>query len=192
MYKLARLPQPDCLASNAPEWTEDFVTARKADPHAAFSWRSAGCYQTIRSTLLEMTQSRCAFCDAFVGAASRETVEHFRPKKHFPELAYLWSNLFPCCDVCQSSKRELFDELLLRPDDEAYSFSRYFVANFRTGEVDPSPAAPVEDQERARRTIAIYGMNIPQRKAARLREWRKFSARADQPLADFNYRYFLQ
>jgi len=50
-----------------------------------------------------MTQAHCAFCDGQIGAESRETVEHFRPKGLFPELAYAWDNLFPCCDLCQSA-----------------------------------------------------------------------------------------
>ena len=77
-----------------------------------------------------MTQRHCAFCDGPLGIESRETVEHFRPKSKFPELAFAWENLFPCCDVCQSHKGERFDLHLLKPDDDDYHFERYFVVNF--------------------------------------------------------------
>lgn len=139
-----------------------------------------------------MTQSHCAFCDGSTGLESRETVEHFRPKSQFPELAYVWHNLFPCCDRCQSLKREQFDELLLKPDEVGYRFENHFLLNYKTGELAPLPHVDVERQRCAEITIRMYGLNLPERMKARLRERRAFDSDPDPCLDDYNYRFFLE
>jgi len=138
-----------------------------------------------------MTQAHCAFCDGPVGVESRETVEHFRPKSRFPELAYQWENLFPCCDMCQSKKLERFDPALLKPDEADYAFERYFVANYLTGKVEPLPGLDDTTKKRAEVTIAMYGLNIEARKIARIREWESYCRDAAPCLDDYSYRFFL-
>jgi uncharacterized protein (TIGR02646 family) len=193
LRKLDRTAQPVCLRENAPVWTEEFVTARQQNPAHKFRWRSDVCYGEIRQQLRGMTQGHCAFCDGPVGTESRETVEHFRPKSHFPKLAYQWENLFPCCDVCQSNKLERFDEGLLKPDASDYGFNRYFVVNYQTGELEPAPYASEEEQRNAQTTLVLYGLNTPARKQARKREWEFFSQMGDAAnLDDFHYRFFLE
>lgn len=191
MRKLNRPQQPACLKDNFEKWTDDFVSARQRNPKHQFSWRKQDCYQAIRKRLSEMTQAHCAFCDGRIGTESRETVEHFRPKSRFPSLAYQWENLFPCCDRCQSQKRELFEEGLLKPDDPEFAFTRYFVANYKTGEIKPSPHADQQAQYRAKITIRIYGLDLPERNKARKREWEQFYRDPKPFLDDYNYRFFL-
>jgi uncharacterized protein (TIGR02646 family) len=192
LRKLHRPDPPECLQLNAAAWTENFVVRRRAKPAARFTWRGTGCYAAMRRTLFGMTGDRCAFCDGPVWLESRATIEHFKPKRDFPALAYEWTNLFPSCDMCQSNKREDFDERLLKPDVEDYSFSRYFIANFRTGELEPSPDATEEDAARVTETIRLYGLNSPQRKAARRREWENFRRHEEPNINDFYYRFFLE
>ena len=139
-----------------------------------------------------MTQEHCAFCDGRIGTESRETVEHFRPKSEFPNLAYTWHNLFPCCDLCQSQKLEKFDEALLKPDAADYRFEEYFIANYKTGELEPLPNAPTEIKRRAEVTIDLYGLKLPTRNKARLREWERFVRDPQACLDDYNYRFFLE
>ncbi|MBD8216288.1 hypothetical protein [Erwinia persicina] len=133
MRKLIRIAQPPCLAARFMEWTDRYMTAREVNAATAFSWYSRACYQDVRTALLAMTQHHCAFCDGFVGTEGRETVEHFRPKSTYPQEAFLWRNLFPCCDVCQSAKLERYDNLLLKPDEENYQFEHFFICNYGTG-----------------------------------------------------------
>jgi len=191
LHKLDRPRQPECLEANAAKWTDAFVTARQKNLKHQFRWPQPDCYQAVRKRLLEMTKTHCAFCDGLLGAESRETVEHFRPKSQFQNLAYQWDNLFPCCDMCQSQKREQFDDGLLTPDDADYAFTRYFVVNYKTGEIEPSPHAEGQLQDRAQITIGIYGLNLPARKSARIREWEHFCRDPQPKLDDYNYRFFL-
>jgi len=192
LRKLERTDVPACLRENAPAWTEAFMAARQQDSGYKFRWHR-DCYPEIRQQLREMTQGHCAFCDGPVGIESRETVEHFRPKSRFPELAYQWENLFPCCDVCQANKRERFEDGLLKPDAHDYDFNRYFVVNYQSGELEPAPYASEEAQQSARITLDLYGLNEPARKRARKREWDVFSqmGTAANP-EDFHYRFFLE
>lgn len=193
MRKVERSAQPDCLRDNAGVWAQEYVAAREKNAKHKFTWRNDGCYQTIRRTLTDMTQHHCAFCDGLIGAESRETIEHFRPKSNFPALAYQWDNLFPCCDVCQSQKLEKFDDGLLKPDTAEYAFNRYFICNYETGELQANPQASETDQARANRTLNLYGLNLPQRQASRQRELKQYSRRDEVDLIDdFSYRYFLE
>lgn len=192
MRKLERNAQPDCLDAGAPGWTEDYLTETRRNPGHRFHWRSDICYRKIRQRLSEMTEARCAFCDGPIGLESRETVEHFRPKSQFPQFAYAWDNLFPCCDQCQSSKREGFDPALLKPDSPEYAFANYFVANYKSGALDPSPHADDVARNRTEVTIRMYGLNLPARKIARKREWERFHRDLEACIADYNYRFFLE
>lgn len=192
MRKLTRPEAPDCLQQNAATWNQDFAAVRKINPKHAFSWRSATCYQQLRERLAEMTQTHCAFCDGQLGTESRETVEHFRPKGVFPDQAFEWSNLFPCCDVCQSAKLEKFDPALLKPDESSYASGHYFLANYKTGQLDILPSAAAADQQRAEISIELYGLNLAARNKARLREWEHYQRDPTPELDDYNYRYFLE
>jgi len=191
LRRLVRPSQPECLENNSVKWTEAFVASRQQNPKHRFSWPKPDCYQAIRKQLSEMTQTHCAFCDGQIGTESRETVEHFRPKSQFPGFAYQWDNLFPCCDMCQSQKREQFDDGLLKPDAADFAFMRYFVVNFKTGEIEPSPHADEQLQYQAKITIRIYGLNLPARNNARRREWERFCRDPEPFLDDYNYRFFL-
>lgn len=188
---MTRPQAPDCLQALAPVWIAAFVEARQRQPAATFSWPSRECYGEIRRSLVTMSVGHCAFCDGLIGLTSRETVEHFRPKSVFPALAYDWDNLFPCCDLCQSVKRERFDAALLRPDRQEYRFEDFFVLDYRTGLLRPRPGADDAARYRAEVTIDLYGLNRPERARERLRTWRHFCQEEAPCLDDFPYRYAL-
>lgn len=192
MRKIIRGDAPPCLVAGCKAWTDRYLTARTANPAEKFSWYSKACYDSTRSALLTMTQDHCAFCDGFVGNEGRETVEHFRPKSQFPQEAFLWTNLLPCCDVCQSAKLEKYDDLLLKPDDGGYAFERYFICNYAEGELQPAPGIKSLERVRAEKTIALYALNAPKRKIARVRELKKYHLAAQEmTLDEFPYRWFL-
>ncbi|MCU5773874.1 hypothetical protein N5923_09795 [Erwiniaceae bacterium BAC15a-03b] len=192
MIKMNRSAYPACLEARGQEWTERYVAARRKNPAAKFSWYSQSCYRATRDALLVLTQEHCAFCDGFVGNEGRKTLEHFRPKSAFPELAFSWENLFPCCDVCQSAKGEKYTELLLKPDESSYRFEHYFICNFADGALHPSPELSPYEQQRVEKTLELYGLNLPSRKVARRRELQKFLAvRDEMHIDEFPYRYFL-
>lgn len=192
MVKLSRVPTPDCLKSGTAKWTEEYLRAREKNPRHRFRWRKEKtCYPEIRQKLMQMTGERCSYCDGFLNRESRGTVDHFRPKETFPELAFDWYNLLAACDLCQSHKLSKFDELLLKPDEQDYSFTRYYVLNYSSGAVEPAPFASAEDQARASTTLEMLGINTEPRKRARLEQPAHFSRDKEANLDDYCYRYFL-
>lgn len=192
MVKMKRQGYPSCLKMRWQEWTERYVAARRDNPAARFIWYSQKCYRDTRDALLVNTQYHCAFCDGFVGNEGRQTLEHFRPKSQYPDLAFCWDNLFPCCDVCQSAKGEKYIDLLLKPDALDYHFDDYFICNFADGALSPAPEISAQARLRAENTLELYQLNSPSRKVARRRELQKFLAVGDaMHIDEFPYRYFL-
>ena len=196
--KFDRPPQPSFLAENYKRWGKEFKDKRDQNQSAPFQWKTYQGKPLNELILLELesvSKNHCAFCDGYpLGTFARQTLEHFRPKSHFPQLAYVWWNLFVCCDKCQSSKGEKFDRKLLKPDQPAYTFEHYFIINYRTGEIEVNPTASEKDQERARITIEFYGLNQHGRPRSRLHEYRKFQDLRDKGYSvdDFSYRFFME
>lgn len=161
MMPLPRSNAPAFLDQHWEEWGRQWQIKLANNSKASFTYprvNNQGLEQ-IREALFTMSKSHCAFCDEFpIGSQSPETIEHFKPKKLFPLIAYQWENLYPCCMRCQE-KGDNFNELLLRPDADDYSFQRYFVINAATMELEPNAGATMEDQERAKTTIKLYKLN---------------------------------
>ena len=193
MRKLTRIAAPECLQRKAVIWTAKYIDAKAKNPAYKFNWEKHGtCSDAIRQNLNIMTQQHCAFCDGILRLTSPDTIEHFKPKKTFPELAYTWDNLFPCCYECQRIKKERFDESLLKPDDPDYFFNNYFIVNYSTGEIEPSPHSDTNDQNRARTTLELYGLNTKDRMKARMQQLEHFSKAEAPCIDDYNYRFFLE
>lgn len=198
MIKQTRLDAPDVLAQNAQSWGAEFAQRRAENGAYRFRWKMVGA-QSVRDIILpilkEITRNHCSFCDGFpMGATSRDTIEHFRPKSQFPYLSYDWSNLFLCCDVCQSAKLERFDERLLKPDEMDYEFEKYFENDYLTGELKSNPKASLEEQEKAQTTIEFYGLNNSERMRARVAEKKNYMRLQEDDsyhIDDFSYRFFI-
>lgn len=201
MMRCLRPAEPAVLAQHGDAWTRRFVARRTEDDTAAFAWpqhEGAPLNRHLMPSLMAMTQRHCAYCDHFeLGTdGARETIDHFRPKadKRFWHLAYAWSNLYPCCDLCQGDKAERFCEGAVAPDDPGYTFEHFFIVRLATGELAPNPRAPQADQERARETIEWLGLNKHGRPEARRRAYRHHDAprlwnKEHPPLEELPYRY---
>jgi uncharacterized protein (TIGR02646 family) len=199
MKKIKRLLEPECLKKKGKEWGKDFAAKKRENPKYQFSWhqyKNEQVNKILKPVLEEMTQNHCSFCDGYpLGAQSRKTIEHFRPKNAYPLLSYTWANLFLCCDVCQSAKLDKFDKKLLKPDKKDYEFHIYFINNYKNGKILPNPAASEEFQERAKYTIKIYDLNKKERKESRKRTYKDFNKKTKEEqmkeIDDYPYRCFL-
>jgi uncharacterized protein (TIGR02646 family) len=197
MRKQIRPDEPLVLRANAKKWNEQWRGLRGKNPSAKFSWYQIdgrSVRDLILPTLREMNQSHCSFCDAFpLEDRSSEPVEHFRPKSNplFYDQAYAWTNLYYCCERCQKQKKEYWHETLLAPDATEYTFSNYFIFDFLTGEIRENPVVSVEDQERAKVTIALFGLDSDARRRFRRLELKKWLESEQLNLDDWAYRDFL-
>lgn len=161
MHPWKRPKEPDELRRHRPTLTRAFVKERRATGKTpSCDWpkvkNAEGELVTLQKLLSEHTAQHCSYCDSVMGYSSRDTIDHFLPKKHFPCLAYVWSNLYLCCDGCQR-KGTRYDKKALRPDEPGYSFSRYF--RYRSDGQISVIAAGEEDRERAEITLEVLDLN---------------------------------
>lgn len=116
------------------------------------------------------------------------TIEHFKPKDNYPELSCDWYNLYICCGNCQQ-KSTNYSTFLLRPDAPLYNFDKYFIYNFRTGDLEINPDASPLEKKQADETIKLYKLNDFNRPQSRKRELKKFADSNSPNVNDFAYRY---
>lgn len=195
MRKISRPPKPQVLVENGDRWNERWKRLKTEKPGAQFNWykhEGKSARDWIRAALAAMTQEHCAFCDRYT--VEPDSIEHFRPKSdsRFLHLAYAWENLFFCCGGCQNEKREQWDDGLINPDAEDYSFSRYFMFDWGTGGMSPNVKATVADQARAEATIRIYGLDTPTRRRFRLIALRDRQRSTGMTIDNMPYRDFVE
>lgn len=202
MQKMVRPDCPQCLQDKSSEWNQAYCARREDNPAAGFrwpQWQGEPVNHILRVELSAATQGHCSYCDGGfpMGSASRDTIDHFRPKETFCAEAFDWGNLYLCCDCCQQCKGSRYSDKLLRPDADDFDFFHYFYLKHRNGEIDVSPLlTDAEQREQARQTIRIFGLNKNGRPYARLAELQKYSAltaaQQIERLDTYNYRFILR
>ncbi len=96
MIKLERPPAPPELTDIWQlEQTNVYKKTKSAVYNKAF----------IKNALLEMSADKCAFCERMPnnGGGYME-IEHFYPKKLYPNEVVVWTNLLPSCKQCNIKK----------------------------------------------------------------------------------------
>lgn len=139
----------------------------------------------VKSALRLAQHEKCCFCESKVSHISYGDVEHYRPKAAFRQkrvgklqrpgyywLAYEWTNLFFCCQLCnQRFKENLFP--LANPRQRAKSHHDVITKEtplFINPEEDPSAHLgfrkeylfAVKNSRRGRTTIEALGLNRPE------------------------------
>ncbi|MEM9365053.1 MAG: hypothetical protein AAGD07_03585 [Planctomycetota bacterium] len=197
MRKQVRPDEPEVLTENADEWNARWKATREKNPSAKFvwyKWKRKSSREWLLPALRELNQEHCCFCDAApLPGVSAEPIEHFRPKSdsRFYDLAYTWPNLFYACEACQSSKLNRWDDRLIAPDETDYTFERYFAFDFSTGAISPNPHASIDEKDRARETIHLFGLDSEIRRRRRRETLRKWQNSNLRDIDDFPYRDFL-
>lgn len=197
MEKIERPGSPDWLKEKWQGWGDKWAVRYAANKKADFLWyqyKKKG-YDDLLRELSAMTKHHCSFCDAYpLGSRLEPTIEHFKPKTKYPTEAYKWENLFLCCRLCQR-KGGAFDERLLKPDKDDYSFDKYFDIDWVTGELIPNRNACEDDRERARITINHYRLNDNGKPEDRLEELTHFDELkelGDPDIDKFSYRFYIR
>ena len=184
MHPWNRPQEPEELRAQRSALTRDFVKEhRTTGKTPSCAWpkvrNAAGEPTTLQKLLSEHTGQHCNYCDSLMGYSSRDTIDHFLPKKHFPCLAYLWSNLYLSCDGCQR-KGTRYDKRALRPDEPDYSFSRYF--RYRFDGTLCVIATDKTDRERAEITLAVLDLNDAELVNDRCKAFRQFQIPRKRPV----------
>ncbi|GAD31456.1 conserved hypothetical protein [Photobacterium leiognathi lrivu.4.1] len=95
-------------------------------------------HQDVKDSLKELYFEKCYICDCDVTGNFK--VEHYLPKKHFPQLGYTWDNLHKSCEGCNLAKEDngflvkdikgtVIDINLLDPSNSTYKIADYMRFN---------------------------------------------------------------
>ncbi|HBL29845.1 MAG TPA: hypothetical protein DD490_23660, partial [Acidobacteria bacterium] len=120
---------PEILATRGREETRRNQDAYERDPAgydggmATFTFHAdVYGHGSVKTALIVAQHGKCCFCESKITHISYGDVEHFRPKAGFRQspgdplgrpgyywLAYDWSNLYLCCELCnQRFKKSAF------------------------------------------------------------------------------------
>lgn len=100
--QLVRTPRPASTASGIDVNSDAFLSG--------YAWR------VLRMRVLTKFGARCQCCGATARDGVRIHVDHIKPRRKYPDLALVESNLQVLCEVCNHGKGN-WDESDWRPDD---------------------------------------------------------------------------
>ncbi|MDE2860402.1 MAG: HNH endonuclease [Chloroflexota bacterium] len=130
----------------------------------------------------ERTGDICWYCErrcdtTFDSPERSPTVDHFRPLRRFPALAYAWSNWVYSCRRCNDNKDDGWPEQgYVDPCADAAEErpERHFDYDLLTGDIVPRTGLVGVARQNALRTIDDLGLNAVDVRYYRHRHTRRF------------------
>lgn len=156
---------------------------RKGSCWIVQDWNTKKKIERLQQKLGEMTDYRCSYCDKkeIKKGLVQGEIEHFLPKDKkngFPNLKFVWHNLFWSCPQCNSFKSNKYYKIVggkkikpVKPDLEntcstkEYSFNQWFRIDFDTGKI--LSVKKNNEWKRAEWTIELLQLNHPARLKSR-------------------------
>ncbi|WP_278572898.1 HNH endonuclease [Fusobacterium ulcerans] len=147
MIKIERSEKPEQLTEELQKkLTEEFKKHKE---------KSVWNKPFIREKLLEESNSKCVYCECFIGNGRKEMhIDHFHYKDKYIEEVVSWDNLNPSCPHCNKSKSThdtylfpIINPFEQNPKDYFYLKNyRYYSRNNDVEEI-------------VRNTISVLGLN---------------------------------
>lgn len=109
----------------------------------------------IRERLLEMSDSKCCYCEEMIGEGCSEMhIEHFHDKHDYPDEVVEWENLLPSCSHCNKSKstHDTYNEPIVNPTIDNPK-DIFYMKNYRYFSYDPYP------KSLGKMSIGVLGIN---------------------------------
>jgi uncharacterized protein (TIGR02646 family) len=111
MIKLNKQPEPDILVQNKNKWTSELISYISTGQDIPASIKNKYNHPDIKSILrIETNGGKCMYCESSIAVVAPEHIEHYRPKKIYPQLTFDWNNLGLSCPKCNMNKSDVFDE----------------------------------------------------------------------------------
>jgi len=111
MIKLNKHPEPDILVKNKDKWTSELMSYINAGQNIPANIKNKYNHPDIKSVLKKETNGgKCMYCESPIAVVAPEHIEHYRPKKIYPDLTFDWNNLGLSCPKCNMNKQDTFDE----------------------------------------------------------------------------------
>lgn len=115
---------------------------------------------------------RCMYCEDGMGT----DIDHFRPKRTYPNWAFLWDNYLLACSYCNSNAKR--DEFPILPDGEIALIDPTVDDPSAHLAYSPSTGMYVGRDKRGEESIRVFGLNRQVCVAGRKDAWTAFEALA--------------
>ncbi len=128
--------------------------------------------------LREMQGPKCCYCECELPKRFGFAVEHFRPRKQFPERKNDWHNLLLACPQCNGAKSTCFptgrrqQPLLIDPSRARMNPEKHIVFPAEANDPDDPIGTPEYLSPRGRKTIEVTDLWSIDKTRARRRHWR--------------------
>ena len=127
----------------------------KETPDPTKHWEKHEYWRKILKDLYVIYNRTCAYsCHWIPPDTGAKTVEHFKPKKMYPQEAYQWENYRLVCSTLNGRKKDFEDVL-----DPFIVQEGWFVLDFPLLEVRPGDGIPTLIAEKVKETISRLGLN---------------------------------
>lgn len=191
MRWIDRGPEPATVDDYARQFTPGWVNHFPKGKKPVGGRPTDSYWGDYRSTLGAQSGNICWYCerkcgaDAPVGSAA-PTVDHFRPLRWFPDLAYAWSNWVFSCDRCNQNKGHGWPETgYVDPCAAAIAERPEQYFEFDAGDIVAKKGLSEAARRKAWATIDDLRLNNPVLKGYRERKlaqfWKEFK---DRPAAE--------
>lgn len=117
MHKVERNSPPESLVELNKKYLENFD---EDTVNTTREWKKINSNQKkdILNSLNEIFNGFCGYCEGTVGTTSYPNIDHFKPKSIFPKLMFEYNNMIFSCQMCNTLKKEKWDELFFNPTEE--------------------------------------------------------------------------
>ncbi len=112
MIKIQKQQCPNILIENKESWTEELLNYIRDGIKPPDSIAQRYKHADIKQALREDSFEKCIYCESKVTPTYFGDVEHLKPKKHYPQFTFEWSNLGFVCAKCNNKKRDKYDDQL--------------------------------------------------------------------------------
>ncbi len=138
----------------------------------------------VKKALFNCNHQKCSYCEA-IPTGSSLRVDHFFPKKLYPEFILDWDNLLPSCENCNTRKssHDTKNEPIINPSQIDP------IPNYDFDFIRMIPAVDSPDPVLTKRTIEVCGLNrreLVRFRADRLVDLNEFQEHINDVLTDLN------
>ncbi|HET6251501.1 MAG TPA: hypothetical protein VFE47_27700 [Tepidisphaeraceae bacterium] len=165
MINVTRQKQPTRFSATVARPGREFLS-RTSNPTRE-EWSSHAFWTEISAELKARYSHICAYtCHWIPADTGFQSVEHFKPKKLYPHLAYVWSNYRLVCGRLNGRKgdhEDVLDPFLVR--------NGWFVLDFDSMQVRPSDAISPELATAVEITIKRLKLNDDDTCVEARQEW---------------------
>jgi hypothetical protein len=115
--------------------------------------------QDVVDALLRDFRGKCYLCESRL-SRRQHSVDHRRPQAQFPELAFVWSNLFPSCRDCNERRPAYPIGGLLDPTSDDVEAQLHQTLQYEEGRGCPRCRVSRRDRSRGRACAAATAREL--------------------------------